>query len=214
MKLKKSNDEFEEKSVDEEVEDKHSKSSDYQTSSRHSQPSVIQRKIDHQTVKNLDDENIPNDKDQLTTTNINNATNLLSKVMFMDTLGSNTLEKIPSTIAQLNQTVIGGDSVNNAGLSKTGIHKQVNFSNTETRKDLADLEVVYRNLANFTDSGLNSLLKTNTTSNIEEELNLNQNESNFKSTLGNQSTDIMNSEIGLKAIKIVTEGKRLYIFLK
>jgi hypothetical protein len=141
----------------------------------------------------------------------NNATNLLSKVMFMDTLGSNTL--VPSaTSGPFNQTVSNGG--NNAGLLKTATQKQVNFSNTETRRDLDDLANEYRNLAN-TDSGLNSLIKTTTTSNNEVE-DSQKSENKYISTFNEsnndnyQSIDIMNSEFGLKAIKVVTEGKILF----
>ena len=139
----------------------------------------------------------------------NNATNLLSKVMFMDTLGSNTL--VPSGTAQLNQTLSSGG--NNGGLLKTATQKQVNFSNTETRRDLDDLANEYRNLANFTDSGLNSLIKTTTTSNNEIE-ETHQDENKYISAINefnDQSNDIMNSEFGLKAIKVVTEGRNLFI---
>jgi hypothetical protein len=136
----------------------------------------------------------------------NNPTNLLSKVMFMDTLGSNTL--IPSGTGQLNQTTSSGG--NNVGLLKTATQKQVNFSNTETRRDLDDLANEYRNLANFTDSGLNTLIKTTTISNNEEE-EPQKNENKYSKALNesnnDQSIDIMNSEFGLKAIKVVTEGR-------
>ncbi len=101
-----------------------------------------------------------------------NNTHLLSKVMFMDTMG--TLEKANMTnMVQLNPTSISGNSMGgmtgNETLKMTpntlnnNTQRQVNFSNTESRRDYADLELVYRNLANYTDSGLNTLIKTTTT---------------------------------------------------
>ena len=79
------------------------------------------------------------------------GTNLLSKVMFMDTLTSG--------------EPIGTDTLNAMPFAN---NKPVQIEeaphtrfNTQTRRDFADLEQVYRNLTTFNDSGLNTLIKSN-----------------------------------------------------
>ena len=71
--------------------------------------------------------------------------------MFMDTLTSG--------------EPIGTDTLNAMPFTN---NKQVQIEevphtrfNTQTRRDFADLEQVYRNLTTFTDSGLNTLIKSN-----------------------------------------------------
>ncbi|CAF1061606.1 unnamed protein product [Brachionus calyciflorus] len=109
-------------------------SSEQITSSHKSLPSVIQRKT---TEKPL----------EATTPN------LLSKVMFIDSLESSALGT--QTLKQLQQeTLRKNESLNE--------HNQTSKLNTQTRRDLADLEIVYRNLTTHTDSGLNTMIRANT----------------------------------------------------
>ncbi len=85
--------------------------------------------------------------------------------MFLDTL----------TSGELNKT--GNNTLNN----RTGKQVQINegqqhylasqkLGGTQTRRDFDDLEQVYRNFANYNDSGLNTMIKTNLASNESSDL--------------------------------------------
>lgn len=78
--------------------------------------------------------------------------NLLSKVMFVDSLESGLLGA--QTLGQINET--------SSGLA------QNSKMDTQTRQDFDELQQVYRNLATHTDTGLNTMNKTD---NSEDRLN-------------------------------------------
>lgn len=120
------------------------------------------------------------------------------------------------------------DSLTSGEMGKTGTlnlpftnkptkQVQINESNnirlggTETRRDLADLEQVYRDLALHTDSGLNTMLRTNqsTTSTINRERSQSEYSeyNNQNRTVSNRdSYENYNSDFGNQAIHAIKEG--------
>lgn len=114
------------------------------------------------------------------------ATNLLSKVMFIDTLNDTKLNATQRQV-QISDTI-----------------KTLNPNNTDsqTRHDLDDLERVYRNLTTFTDSGLNTLIRTNQPS---ADHSLEPPNRSYDQTRDlNKTTSVNNSEIGLQAVHAIT----------
>ena len=85
----------------------------------------------------------------------------------------------------------------------------IRLGGTETRRDLADLEQVYRDLALHTDSGLNTMLRTNLSNSSTfnrdqgDNNNISNRESyeNYNSDFGNQTIHAIKEELEAKALE-------------
>ena len=113
--------------------------------------------------------------------------NLLSKVMFIDSLESGMLGA--QTLKQINEVKHSSELEQNSKM------------NTQTRQDLDELHAVYRNLTTHADSGLNTMNKSSSYENQHEEKN---DEKNLVQ-LENLNNSLYNSDIGLQAVNLVKE---------
>jgi hypothetical protein len=85
--------------------------------------------------------------------------------------------------------------------------------NTQTRRDLADLESVYRNFTTLNDSGVNTLIKTTSANTSAGQSNLNQRNESFNATrqtenesVANNSLKTSESNFGLQTINAIRTG--------
>lgn len=126
--------------------------------------------------------------------------------MFLDTLTSGELNKTGSTTLANNRT---GKQVH----INEGTHQQQKLGGTQTRRDLEDLEQVYRNFAAYNDSGLNTMIKSNVLSNTQSgefgtELKSNRHSRNSANSMGSNgnANDVLDSSFGLQAVHVIKEG--------
>jgi len=133
------------------------------------------------------------------------GTNLLSKVNFIETMPETTKAGGETRDFQIPMAQQKQFQINEA--------RTVNFNNhndTQTRHDLDDIEQIYRNFATYTDSGLNTLIRTNqplSTDEISFERGAapsNQKNINFTDSIQNGMQSMNNSELGLRAIHAIT----------
>lgn len=109
--------------------------------------------------------------------------NLLSKVMFIDSLESGMLGA--HTLKQQDE------------IKQSSELEHYSKMNTQTRQDLDELHAVYCNLTTHTDSGLNTMNKSMSSENRQDEKNVVQME--------NLNNSLYGSDIGLQAVNLVKE---------
>lgn len=106
---------------------------------------------------------------------------------------------------------LGKADTANLPFASNSIKKQVQINEanntrlggTQTRRDLEDLEQVYQNFANYTDSGLNTMIKSNLMANESFDRSGRVNNDRLVST--NESNGEYNSDFGLRAVNLIKE---------
>ena len=184
----KSREKFDERDeeIEEHTEEKEEDESSELTSSPRKSPQIdtLKRTISNETTKKFDSNEV-------------NMTNLLSKVM-LDSLESGGVGGMGTGIIDLNTL--------EKQLQQTTNTQKLN---TQTRRDLEDLEAVYnRNMAlTSTGTGLNS----EEAQNVNKKQDLSQNEEDDHRYSTNSSFNLLNSHVfnsyGLNTIKAITNGK-------